>query len=224
VGGTSTLTVDVRIVAATNRDLKKAVERGEFREDLYFRLSVFPISIPALRERRGDIPHLARHYVDRFCRVMNKAPIAIPDECLEILRSHDWPGNVRELANSLERAVILCDGPRLSPEHLGLDTAAQRLPKGFELTGSLAEVARRASAMAEKEKIQMVLAETLGDRARAAEILKVSGKTLLHKMREHGLVPTGGSREEVASECKNGDPTEGEGWSRGSASDLTNRE
>jgi DNA-binding NtrC family response regulator len=224
VGGTSTLTVDVRIVAATNRDLKKAVERGEFREDLYFRLSVFPISIPALRERRGDIPHLARHYVDRFCRVMNKAPIAIPDECLEILRSHDWPGNVRELANSLERAVILCDGPRLSPEHLGLDTAAQRLPKGFELTGSLAEVARRASAMAEKEKIQMVLAETLGDRARAAEILKVSGKTLLHKMREHGLVPTGGSREEVASESKNGDPTEGEGWSRGSASDLTNRE
>ncbi len=157
VGGTSTLTVDVRIVAATNRDLRQAVERGEFREDLYFRLSVFPISIPALRERRGDIPHLARHYVDRFCRTMNKAPIAIPDDCLEILSRYDWPGNVRELANSLERAVILCDGSRLRPEHLGLDGGAPPLPKGFDLTGSLAAVGRRAAAMAEREKITTVL-------------------------------------------------------------------
>ncbi|HEY7699457.1 MAG TPA: sigma-54 dependent transcriptional regulator [Vicinamibacteria bacterium] len=224
VGGTSTLTVDVRIVAATNRDLRKAVERGEFREDLYFRLSVFPISIPALRERRGDIPHLARHYVDRFCRAMNKAPIAIPEECLEILRSYDWPGNVRELANALERAVILCDGSRLSPEHLGLDAGAPRLPNGFDLTGSLAEVARRASAMAEKEKIQTVLEEAAGDRARAAEILQVSGKTLLHKMREYGLHPTGASRDDVSTEEKNGDPTEGEGGGRDTASGLTNRE
>ena len=135
VGGTSTLTVDVRIVAATNRDLRQAVGRGEFREDLYFRLSVFPITIPALRERRGDIPHLARHYVERFCRAMNKAPIAIPEDCLEILHRYDWPGNVRELANSLERAVILCDGPELRPEHLGLDGTAPRIPKGFDLVG-----------------------------------------------------------------------------------------
>jgi DNA-binding NtrC family response regulator len=158
---------------------------------------------------------------------MNKAPIAIPEECLEILRSYDWPGNVRELANSLERAVILCDGSRLSPEHLGLDFAAPRLPKGFDLTGSLADVARRASAIAEKEKILMVLEEAAGDRARAAEILKVSGKTLLHKMREYGLLPVGSRGDastENAPDSSNVDPTEGEDGGRDSASDLTNRE
>jgi transcriptional regulator with GAF, ATPase, and Fis domain len=154
VGGTATLSVDVRIVAATNRDLRKSAEKGEFREDLYFRLSVFPISIPALRERRGDIPLLARHYVDRFCRMMNKSSIAIPEDCVEILTRYDWPGNVRELANCLERAVILCDGPRLRPEHLGLDGDAPRLPKGFDLSGSLADVGRRAAAMAREKKIE----------------------------------------------------------------------
>jgi DNA-binding NtrC family response regulator len=203
VGGTSTLTVDVRLVAATNRDLRKAVERGEFREDLYFRLSVFPISIPALRERRGDIPLLARHYVERFCRAMNKAPIAIPEDCLDALRRYDWPGNVRELANCLERAVILCDGSALEVEHLGLDDALPRLPRGFDLSGSLSDVSRRAAALAEKEKIESVLRDVAGDRARAAEILEVSGKTLLHKMREHGL-QSGAAR---ATENVHDDPT-----------------
>ncbi len=227
VGGTSTLSVDVRIVAATNRDLRQAAARGEFREDLYFRLSVFPISIPALRERRGDIPLLARHYVERFCRVMNKAGIAIPEDCLEILRQYDWPGNVRELANSLERAVILCDGPELRPEHLGLDGAAPRLPKGFDLTGSLGDVGRRAAAIAEREKIGSVLEEVGGDRTRAAERLKVSAKTLLHKMREYGLAPAGGTREDVPMESSpensNNDPTEVEGGPRRGL-DLTNLE
>ncbi|MGH9336089.1 MAG: sigma-54 interaction domain-containing protein, partial [Vicinamibacteria bacterium] len=209
VGGTATLRVDVRIVAATNRDLRKAVERGEFREDLYFRLSVFPIEIPALRERRGDIPLLARHYVERFCRAMNKAPIAIPDDCMELLSSYDWPGNVRELANSLERAVILCDADRLAPEHLGLEHTLPRLPNGFDLSGSLAEVGRRAAVIAEKEKIQRVLAEVEGDRSRAAEILKVSGKTLLHKLREYGLVEPEVSRESISTDDGN-DPTEEE--------------
>ncbi len=224
VGGTSTLSVDVRIVAATNRDLRKAVERGEFREDLYFRLSVFPISIPALRERRGDIPLLARHYVDRFCRAMNKSPITISEECLEALSGYDWPGNVRELANSLERAVILCDGSRLSVRHLGLEGSAPRVPNGFDLSGSLADVGRRAAAMAEREKIERVLEEVAGDRTRAAAILDVSGKTLLHKMREYGLVSTGGSRADVSSESSNNDPTQGERRSRSAASNLTNRE
>jgi DNA-binding NtrC family response regulator len=142
---------------------------------------------------------------------MNKASIAIPEDCLEILRRYDWPGNVRELANCLERAVILCDGSRLRPEHLGLDGAAPRLPKGFDLTGSLADVGRRAAAIAEREKIEVALEEVAGDRTRAAEILKVSGKTLLHKMREYGFAPTGGSPEAVSTDTSNGDPTEGEG-------------
>jgi DNA-binding NtrC family response regulator len=118
---------------------------------------------------------------------------------------------VRELANCLERAVILCDGPRLRPEHLGLDGDAPRLPKGFDLTGSLADVGRRAAAMAEREKIEEVLEDVGGDRARAAEVLGVSGKTLLHKMREYGLVPRGGAREESSTNLTNDDPTEGEG-------------
>jgi DNA-binding NtrC family response regulator len=197
VGGTSTLSVDVRIVAATNRDLKRAVERAEFREDLFFRLSVFPISIPALRERRGDIPLLARHYVERFSRAMNKKPPAIPEACLDRLRSHDWPGNVRELANCLERAVILCDGDRLELSHLGLERAdGPRLPAGFDLSGSLAEVGRRAQSLAERVKIERVLSDCSGDRARAAEVLKVSGKTLLHKMREFGLADRASARAE----------------------------
>ncbi len=194
VGGTRTLAVDVRIVAATNRDLKKAVEAGEFREDLYFRLSVFPILIPALRERRRDIPLLARHYIERFCRDVNKVLIAIPDDCMQALMDYDWPGNVRELANCLERAVILCDDDELSSSHLGLGTSRDSgdagVPSGFELSGTLAEVGRRAQAAAEKEKVRRVLDEADGDRARAAEILQVSGKTLLHKMREFGLVET----------------------------------
>jgi DNA-binding NtrC family response regulator len=224
VGGTTTLAVDVRIVAATNRDLKKAVERGEFREDLYFRLSVFPISIPPLRDRRGDIPLLARHYVDRFCRTMNKSSIAIPDECMERLCRYDWPGNVRELANCLERAVILCDGDRLIPSHLGLDREqAPRLFEGFDLSGTLAEVGRRAASAAEKEKIQEVLAEVEGDRSRAAELLKVSGKTLLHKLREYGLVESG-PRETNATEKKKDNRTSAEGEDEGPsfAFELTN--
>jgi DNA-binding NtrC family response regulator len=197
VGGTRTISVDVRIVAATNRDLKKAVDAGGFREDLYFRLSVFPISIPSLRERRRDIPLLARYYVEKFCRDVNKSPVTIPEDCLQALVEYDWPGNVRELANCLERAVILCDDNELNPSHLGLDPSRDAgSQRGFDLNGTLSEVSRRASASAEKEKIRRVLEETGGDRGRAAEILQVSGKTLLHKMREFGLAETKSSPHE----------------------------
>jgi DNA-binding NtrC family response regulator len=197
VGGTRTIAVDVRIVAATNRDLKDAVAAGRFREDLYFRLSVFPISIPALRQRRRDIPLLARHYVEKFCRDVNKSPVTIPDDCLDALVAYDWPGNVRELANCLERAVILCDDDELNVSHLGLDTTRESTARsGVDLDGTLFEVARRASAIAEKEKIRRVLDETDGDRSRAAEIMQVSGKTLLHKMREYELVDTKSSPHE----------------------------
>ena len=120
VGGTATLTVDVRIISATNRDLQKAVEDKLFRDDLYFRIAVFPITIPPLRSRRGDILLLAQHYVERFCRDLGKPTMGIPEATKDRLLSHDWPGNVRELANCLERAVILCDGRELTPDLLGL--------------------------------------------------------------------------------------------------------
>jgi transcriptional regulator with GAF, ATPase, and Fis domain len=120
VGGTQSLHVDVRVVAATNRNLKQRVGERQFREDLYFRLSVFPIQIPPLRERADDIVILARHFVDRFCRDMNKKLLALSPAALDELRSYAWPGNVRELQNCIERAVILCDGDTIQPRHLNL--------------------------------------------------------------------------------------------------------
>jgi DNA-binding NtrC family response regulator len=121
LGGIATTRVDVRVVAATNRSLRAAVANRQFREDLFFRLSVFPITIPPLRERQEDILLLARHFVERFCREMNKPVMAIDDAADEKLRAYRWPGNVRELQNCIERAVILSDGDRLMPHHLHLE-------------------------------------------------------------------------------------------------------
>jgi DNA-binding NtrC family response regulator len=121
VGGTKTIQVDVRVLATTNRDLGKSVEKGDFREDLYYRLNVFPVSVPPLRERRGDIELLARHFLNHFCRQHGKADVALTAECISILEAHRWPGNVRELQNTVERAVILSEpGMPLSPVVLGL--------------------------------------------------------------------------------------------------------
>jgi DNA-binding NtrC family response regulator len=123
VGGNATIRVDVRVVAATNRDLRAAVAARRFREDLYFRLSVFPITIPPLRERAEDIPLLARHFVDRFCREMGKPVMALAESADDALRAYSWPGNVRELQNCIERAAILSDGDRLHAHHLNLPGA-----------------------------------------------------------------------------------------------------
>ena len=123
VGGNATVRVDVRVVAATNRNLRAAVAARRFREDLYFRLSVFPITIPPLRERAEDIPLLARHFVDRFCREMGKPIMALAESADDALRAYPWPGNVRELQNCIERAVILSDGDRLHAHHLHLPVA-----------------------------------------------------------------------------------------------------
>ena len=129
VGGTETRTVDIRLVAATNKDLKGLVATGLFRQDLFFRLSVFPITVPPLRDRREDIPMLARHFVKKFAAEQKKrGPIVIAPEALRLLAEHTWPGNVRELENTIERALILGEGDRLLPEHLQLPHAAAKEP------------------------------------------------------------------------------------------------
>ena len=120
VGGTQSLQVDVRMVAATNRNLKTAVAARQFREDLFFRLSVFPIDIPPLRERAGDIEMLARHFVERFCRDLKKRPLAFSPEAVDEMQRYAWPGNVRELQNCIERACILTEGDTIRPRHLNL--------------------------------------------------------------------------------------------------------
>ena len=194
VGGTAQVQVDVRLVAATNKGLRAAVAAKRFREDLYFRLSVFPITVPPLRDRGGDIPVLARFFVDRFCRDLKKKPLALSPEAVDVLTAYRWPGNVRELQNCIERAVILVDGDTIFPRHLNLSFAAPlqdenpASPWGHvDLSGSLTEVTRRVTLDVEKAKIEAVLAETGGNKGRAAELLQIGYKTLLAKLREHGI-------------------------------------
>jgi DNA-binding NtrC family response regulator len=194
VGGTALVQVDVRLVAATNKGLRAAVAAKRFREDLYFRLSVFPITVPPLRDRGGDIPVLARFFVDRFCRDLKKKPLVLSPDALEQLKLYRWPGNVRELQNCIERAVILVDGDTIFPRHLNLSFAAPLQDENpvspwahVDLSGTLTEVTRRVTGQVEKAKIEEVLAEAGGNKGRAAELLQIGYKMLLAKLREHGI-------------------------------------
>jgi len=194
VGGTASLQVDVRLVAATNRGLRAAVAARRFREDLYFRLSVFPIMIPPLRERKGDVPVLARFFVERFCRDLKKKPLVLSPPAMEQLQAYHWPGNVRELQNCIERAVILTDGDTVFPRHLNLTFAVPVTEEPavspwahIDMTGTLVEVTRRVTAEVEKVKIEDVLREAGGNKPRAAELLQISYKALLAKLKEHGI-------------------------------------
>ena len=195
VGGTALVQVDVRLVAATNRGLRAQVAARRFREDLFFRLSVFPITVPPLRERAGDIPVLARYFIDRFCRDMKKRPIGLSPSAVDQLVAYRWPGNVRELQNCIERAVILSEGDAIQPRHLNLSFKNEEPPdngesdpwSAFDLAGSLADVSRRAAAQGERLKIQQTLQEADNNKGRAAELLQITYKMLLSKMKEHRL-------------------------------------
>ena len=187
VGGLATLSVDVRVVAATNRDLQQAVSRKEFRDDLYFRLSVLPVTIPPLRRRRGDILPMAEAFLERYAAELGRKGLSLSEAAKRALLDHAWPGNVRELQNSLERAVILAEGRSIGPEHLRLEPASaeeRSLADVLDLSGPLGEVRRRAAARAEEEAIQLALRKTDGDRAAAAELLGVSPSTLARRLKE----------------------------------------
>jgi DNA-binding NtrC family response regulator len=197
VGGTASVQVDVRLVAATNRGLRAAVAARRFREDLYFRLSVFPITVPPLRERPGDIPLLARYFVERFCRDLKKKALVLSPAALEQLQSYRWPGNVRELQNCIERAVILAEGDSILPRHLNL-SFAQPAPDEpvspyarVDLSGSLSEVTRRVTSEVERLKIEETLKEAGNNKGRAAELLQISYKMFLAKLKEHGIDSVG---------------------------------
>ena len=194
VGGTQSLHVDVRVVAATNRNLKQRVAERQFREDLFFRLSVFPIQIPPLRERSQDVVILARHFVDRFCRDLNKRPLTLSTSALDELNTYSWPGNVRELQNCIERAVILCDGDTIQPRHLNLSfrhpVTASPVSSPWEeidLTGTMTDALRRVTAEVERRKLESALSEAAGNKQRAAEALQISYKTMLQKLKEYGI-------------------------------------
>jgi DNA-binding NtrC family response regulator len=194
VGGTALVTVDVRLVAATNRGLRAAVAARRFREDLYFRLSVFPITVPPLRDRGNDIPLLARYFVDRFCRDLKKKSLALSPAALDALQAYRWPGNVRELQNCIERAVILAEGDSILPRHLNLSfvtaSPVEEVPNPWsqvDLTGTLGDVTKRAIAEVERLKIRDVMREAEGNKGRAAELLQISYKNLLAKLKEHAI-------------------------------------
>jgi formate hydrogenlyase transcriptional activator len=189
LGGTRTIHVDVRIVAATNQDLAQMVEDRKFRADLFYRLNVFPIALPALRDRPEDIPALAQHFLQIFARRMNKNINHIPNEVMEVLRFHQWPGNIRELQNFIERAVIMCSGPDL------------RLPPGEfrHLVKRNTPPANRTLADAEKDHILHVLRQAngvVGGGDGAAARLGVPRTTLLYRMRKLGI-----DQPRVAAAC-----------------------
>ncbi len=196
VGGTSLLQVDVRVVAATNRNLRAAVAARQFREDLFFRLSVFPITIPPLRERQSDIPMLAKYFIDRFCRDLNKKPLTLAPSAIDELLKYQWPGNVRELQNCIERAVILTEGDAIHARHLSLSfrDAAPGAGAGdaspwdqIDLSGTMAAATGRVVAEVERRKLASALSEAGGNRAKAAETLQMGFKALAAKLREYGL-------------------------------------
>ena len=183
VGGTQTLRVDARVIAATNRDLTGDVKRGAFRSDLFFRLNIFPITVPALRDRKEDVPILARHFIREFAGRMGRTVDQIDPRAIDQLIAYSWPGNVRELANILERAVILCEGRVLQSAHLGLPVTA---PLNAEDIVSLDEAERRHILKA-LHKTSGVLAGPKG----AAALLGVNRSTLWSRMKRLGIEPVG---------------------------------
>jgi len=195
VGGTMAVEVNVRLIAATNRDLHAAVEDKLFREDLYFRISAVPVTIPPLRERGDDVLLLAEHFLERFRREFRKPGLTLSDSAKSAMIAYPWPGNVRELQNAIERAAILSNGPEISPAELQLPAARptpEQLPAGmldeeFHWDGPLEEVSQRAVAHVERFKIENALRESKWNKTRAAEKLGVSYKTLLSKIRSLGL-------------------------------------
>ena len=188
IGGRAPVPVDVRVVAATNKDLKTAVENGEFRRDLFFRLAVFPLEIPPLRERGSDVVMLAKHFASKLGKDLRKREATLSDAACAALRAHSWPGNVRELENAIERACILSDSMVLEPKDLGLGGGES--PDAinlFDLSGTLSDVGQRALRFVERNKIREALKNAEGNKGRAAEDLGISYKTLLTKIKDYGL-------------------------------------
>jgi len=198
VGGIKTIRIDVRLVAATNRDLKKLIAAGAFREDLYYRLNVVPIRLPALRERTSDIPLLVEHFLAKFNDRLRKKVEGVEGEALDLLVQYPWPGNIRELENVVERAVLFCDTHTLHASDLPPDVrgipaiASAPLPEAdlqaaLASEGGLKEHVKVAMSRLEKELVSRALQQTNGNVTHAARLLKISRKGLQLKMKELGL-------------------------------------
>jgi len=175
VGGSEVIKSDFRIICATNKDLEKAVKDGTFREDLYYRVNVFPIVIPPLRCRKGDVARLAHYFLEKYTRLMNKEMDGFSRDAMLALKAYEWPGNVRELENAVERAVVVSPGPLIEKEHLPLHMMTQSVPVGRKLEDI------------ERKYIEEVLAETGWNISRGASVLDIDRVTLYHKIHRYGL-------------------------------------
>jgi Nif-specific regulatory protein len=182
VGGTQSIRVDVRLIAATNKDLEAAMRAGTFREDLYYRLNVFSIFVPPLRERRTDIPLLADFFVEKLAAEHRRDVRRIATTAIDVLMAYHWPGNVRELANCIERAVLVCDGGVIHAHHLPptLQTA--------EVSGTLPQASLEAALGAfEKDLLLDAVKIARGNRARAARLLQTTERILSYGLKRHGI-------------------------------------
>ncbi len=201
VGGIKTIEVDVRLVAATNRDLQEEIRQGRFREDLYYRLNVVQFRLPPLRERTSDIPLLVDHFIKRFRAKLKKDVRGVTDAAMERLLTHPWPGNIRELENVIERCLLFCDGDRIEsgdlPPEMRVATISTPLPSAAPAEGDdedsdrptpgLKEAVREATSRVERELIIRALKQTGGNVTHTARLLKISRKSLQTKMKELGL-------------------------------------
>ena len=182
VGGTETIKVNVRLLAATNKDMEQAIADGRFREDLYYRLNVFTIFVPPLRDRKADLLLLADHFLEKFSREHGKTIKRISTPAIDMLASYHWPGNVREMENALERSVLMCEGQVIHAHHLppSLQTA--------EASGTVTRVSLADAVVAyEKDLIQDALKTTRGNRAKAARLLDATERILNYKIKKYAV-------------------------------------
>ncbi len=182
VGGTADITVDVRVVAATNRDLAEEVRRGNFREDLYYRLSVLLVTLPPLRDRAGDVPHLVKHYIDVFNQEFRRNVQRLASGTMKLLESHSWPGNIRELRNAVERAMLLTDAEELHPKDFQMLSAPEGLGDGYRLPPAGLDFEQF-----EKEMVAQALERAGGNQTRAAKLLGMNRDQIRYRIEKFGL-------------------------------------
>jgi len=186
VGSRKGIKLDIRFIFATNRDLRKEVEKGNFREDLFYRVAVFPIELPPLRERKEDIPLLVEYFIDLYSHRIKKPVKGIEEKAMDLLLEYNWPGNVRELENVIERAIILCKGKMITPEDIMIYTPEKEEGYG-DLPMNLKEAGEIALKKAEVSVIKRALRESNGNKKKAAKLLGISYKTLYNKMKQYGI-------------------------------------
>jgi DNA-binding NtrC family response regulator len=187
LGSNKTRSIDVRVIAATNVDLQRAIEEGNFREDLYYRLNVFPMTIPSLRDRREDIPFLAEHFLARFAAQQGRAPLKLSAEAQSKLVQYDWPGNVRELENAIERALVMAAGDTLREDDIRLDHAPRRGSASAGLNGDGFLPEGVTLDQHEQQLIREALRRTGGNKSQAARLLGLSRNALRYRLAQMGL-------------------------------------